>query len=77
MLLFLQSFLFFYDHMSKANWFLEFILKKVALPLESRELAYAFQNAGVQDGGVPPTIYRGSVFADLRRAKVTTILLWP
>ncbi|KAI5480942.1 bleomycin hydrolase [Pseudohyphozyma bogoriensis] len=46
-----QSYVFFMDHMSKANSFLEQVLNMAALPLESREMTWLFGNAEVQDGG--------------------------
>ncbi|GAA6049858.1 hypothetical protein JCM3770_004218 [Rhodotorula araucariae] len=66
-----QSYLFFYDHLSKANWFLEQCIDLCDEPLDSRVMQYAMSNMPAQDGGqwelavslveefglVPQTIY--------------------
>lgn len=46
-----QSYLFFYDHLSKANWFLEQVLDLVDEKLESRKMQFLFSNMPAQDGG--------------------------
>ncbi|BGP13569.1 bleomycin hydrolase [Rhodosporidiobolus nylandii] len=46
-----QSYLFFYDHLSKANWFLEQVMDTIDEPLDSRTVAYLFSQAPAQDGG--------------------------
>lgn len=46
-----QSYLFFVDHLSKANWFLEQCIDLVDEPLDSRTLQYLFTNSETQDGG--------------------------
>ncbi|GAA6042230.1 hypothetical protein JCM8097_005107 [Rhodosporidiobolus ruineniae] len=46
-----QSYLFFWDHLSKANWFLEQILDTVDEPLDSRTVAFLMSSAPAQDGG--------------------------
>ncbi|GAA5905653.1 hypothetical protein JCM6882_008738 [Rhodosporidiobolus microsporus] len=46
-----QSYLFFYDHLNKANWFLEQILDTVHEPLDSRTVSYLMSSAPAQDGG--------------------------
>ncbi|GAA6003281.1 hypothetical protein JCM10207_001841 [Rhodosporidiobolus poonsookiae] len=46
-----QSYLFFYDHLSKANWFLEQVIDTYDQPLDSRTVAYLFTDAPAQDGG--------------------------
>lgn len=48
-----QSYLFFYDHLSKANWFLEQVLDLVDEKLESRKMQFLFSNMPAQDGGKP------------------------
>lgn len=47
----MQSYLFFYDHLSKANWFLEQVLDLVDEKLESRKMQFLFSNMPAQDGG--------------------------
>lgn len=49
----MQSYLFFYDHLSKANWFLEQVLDLVDEKLESRKMQFLFSNMPAQDGGKP------------------------
>ncbi|GAA5883621.1 hypothetical protein JCM3774_001850 [Rhodotorula dairenensis] len=46
-----QSHLFFYDHLSKANWFLEQILDLAHEKLDSRKMQYLLSNMPAQDGG--------------------------
>ncbi|BGP37660.1 bleomycin hydrolase [Rhodotorula kratochvilovae] len=46
-----QSYLFFYDHLSKANWFLEQCIDLSEEPLDSRVMQYAMSNMPAQDGG--------------------------
>ncbi|GAA5922344.1 hypothetical protein JCM3775_005698 [Rhodotorula graminis] len=46
-----QSYLFFWDHLSKANWFLEQILDLADEPLDSRTMQYLLANGPAQDGG--------------------------
>ncbi|GAA5978804.1 hypothetical protein JCM10908_004493 [Rhodotorula pacifica] len=46
-----QSYLFFYDHLSKANWFLEQILDLAGEKLDSRKMQFLMQNLPAQDGG--------------------------
>ncbi|GAA5840448.1 hypothetical protein JCM11251_006563 [Rhodosporidiobolus azoricus] len=46
-----QSYLFFYDHLNKANWFLEQIIDTVHEPLDSRTVSYLMSSAPAQDGG--------------------------
>ncbi|GAA5988678.1 hypothetical protein JCM11641_006501 [Rhodosporidiobolus odoratus] len=46
-----QSYLFFYDHLSKANYFLEQALDTADQPLDSRTVQYLFSSTPAQDGG--------------------------
>jgi hypothetical protein len=46
-----QSYLFFHDHLSKANYFLEQIVDLVDEPLESRTVTFLLENGPAQDGG--------------------------
>lgn len=46
-----QSYLFFYDHLSKANWFLEQVLDLAGDKLDSRKMQFLFSELPAQDGG--------------------------
>lgn len=46
-----QSYLFFYDHLSKANWFLEQMIDLAHRPLDDETVRYILQQGPAQDGG--------------------------
>ncbi|GAA5904891.1 C1 family peptidase [Sporobolomyces salmoneus] len=46
-----QSYLFFYDHLSKANWFLEQIIDLAHKPLDDETVRYILDQGPMQDGG--------------------------
>ncbi|BGO89288.1 bleomycin hydrolase [Rhodotorula toruloides] len=46
-----QSYLYFYDHLSKANWFLEQMIELYHEDLNSRTMQFLLTNAPAQDGG--------------------------
>ncbi|GAA5931813.1 C1 family peptidase [Sporobolomyces koalae] len=46
-----QSYLFFYDHLSKANWFLEQMIDLADQPLDDETVRYLLATNPVQDGG--------------------------
>lgn len=46
-----KSYLFIWDHLSKANWFLEQMIDLVDEPLDSRTVQYMLANTPAQDGG--------------------------
>ncbi|KAI5480575.1 bleomycin hydrolase [Pseudohyphozyma bogoriensis] len=46
-----QSYLFFYDHVSKANWFLEQMISLAEEPLDSRTNQFILHGTEAQDGG--------------------------
>lgn len=46
-----QSYLFFWDHLAKANYFLEQMLDLADEPLDSRTVQYLLANGPAQDGG--------------------------
>ncbi|KAK4052990.1 bleomycin hydrolase [Microbotryomycetes sp. JL221] len=46
-----QSYLYFYDHLAKANWFLESMIDLANQPLDSRTVQYLLSGSAAQDGG--------------------------
>ncbi|GAA6006338.1 hypothetical protein JCM11491_004919 [Sporobolomyces phaffii] len=46
-----QSYLFFYDHLSKANWFLEQMIELADKPLDDETVRYILAQSPAQDGG--------------------------
>lgn len=46
-----QSYLYFMDHVSKANWFLEQMIDLIEEPLDSRTVQYLLASSEAQDGG--------------------------
>ena len=49
----MQSYLFFYDHVAKANYFLENAIDLADEPLDSRTNQYLYASTEAQDGGTP------------------------
>lgn len=47
----LKGYLFFYDHLAKANWFLEQMIDLADRPITDRSLQYLFKEYIVADGG--------------------------
>lgn len=57
----LQSYLFFYDHLSKANWFLEQVIDLADEKLDSRRMQYLMSEMPAQDGGESRFYFRFSI----------------
>ncbi|GAA5947182.1 hypothetical protein JCM3765_001561 [Sporobolomyces pararoseus] len=82
-----QSYLFFYDHLSKANWFLEQMIDLADRPLEDETVRYILAQGPAQDGGqydlavalvetfglVPQTVYPES-YNSSHSAELDTLL---